>query len=211
MSAVRRSCQTMARCIAWPVARSHTTVVSRWLVMPMAAMSLAVRLGFLQRLAAGGDGRGPDVLGLVLDPARRGKMLREFLLALSRRWRCRRETRSRARMWCPDRWPAQRTWRRSSRMVLFAARQADWGGTSICGGSRIASGGPRPCEASEGRLAERARCAGVPPFAGASRSQARQAPSLQGDGSEIYTDAVVTPPSTTMVCPVMKLDASEAR
>src|ERR1700676_4841240 len=26
-----------------------------------------------------------------------------------------------------------------------------------------------------------------------------------------YADAVVTPPSTTMVCPVMKLDASEPR
>jgi hypothetical protein len=26
-----------------------------------------------------------------------------------------------------------------------------------------------------------------------------------------YTAAVVTPPSTTMVCPVMKLDASEPR
>ena len=45
-SAVRRSCQTMARWIAWPVARSHTTVVSRWLVMPMAAMSFAVRPAF---------------------------------------------------------------------------------------------------------------------------------------------------------------------
>jgi hypothetical protein len=28
---------------------------------------------------------------------------------------------------------------------------------------------------------------------------------------EAYTDAVVTPPSTTMVWPVMKVDASEAR
>jgi hypothetical protein len=28
---------------------------------------------------------------------------------------------------------------------------------------------------------------------------------------ETYTPAVVTPPSTTMVCPVMKLDASEPR
>ena len=28
---------------------------------------------------------------------------------------------------------------------------------------------------------------------------------------ETYTDAVVTPPSTTMVCPVMKLEASEPR
>src|SRR3954451_13781096 len=42
MSAVRRSCQTMARCTACPVARSHTTVVSRWLVMPIAAMSFAL-------------------------------------------------------------------------------------------------------------------------------------------------------------------------
>ena len=46
ISAVRRSCQTMARWIACPVARSHTTVVSRWLVMPMAAMSFAVTLAF---------------------------------------------------------------------------------------------------------------------------------------------------------------------
>ena len=46
MSAVRRSCQTMARWIALPVARSHTTVVSRWLVMPIAAMSFAFRPAF---------------------------------------------------------------------------------------------------------------------------------------------------------------------
>ncbi len=46
MSAVRRSCQTMARWIGCPVARSHTTVVSRWLVMPIAAMSLAFRPAF---------------------------------------------------------------------------------------------------------------------------------------------------------------------
>ena len=80
MSAVRRSCQTMARCTACPVARSHTTVVSRWLVMPIAAMSFAFRPAFFQRLAADRDGRGPDVLRLVLDPARGRKMLREFLL-----------------------------------------------------------------------------------------------------------------------------------
>ena len=109
MSAVRRSCQTMARCTAWPVARSHTTVVSRWLVMPMAAMSFAVEAGLLHRLAAGRHGRGPDILRLVLDPARGRKMLREFLLRRARRWRCRRETRWRARRWCPDRWRAQRT------------------------------------------------------------------------------------------------------
>src|SRR4051812_31129351 len=42
--AVRRSCQTIALQIGWPVLRSQTTVVSRWLVMPIAAMSVAVRL-----------------------------------------------------------------------------------------------------------------------------------------------------------------------
>jgi hypothetical protein len=39
-AAVRRSCQTMARWIACPVLRSQTSVVSRWLVMPIAAISL---------------------------------------------------------------------------------------------------------------------------------------------------------------------------
>lgn len=42
MASVRRSCQTMALKMGRPVARSHTTVVSRWLVMPSAAMSAAV-------------------------------------------------------------------------------------------------------------------------------------------------------------------------
>ena len=37
LSAVRRSCQTMAVAARAPVARSQTMVVSRWLVMPMAA------------------------------------------------------------------------------------------------------------------------------------------------------------------------------
>ncbi len=37
-------------------------------------------IGFAQRLAAGGDGGGPDVLRLMLDPAGGRKMLREFLL-----------------------------------------------------------------------------------------------------------------------------------
>ena len=38
--AVRRSCQTMALWIGLPVALSQMTTVSRWLVMPMAAMSV---------------------------------------------------------------------------------------------------------------------------------------------------------------------------
>ena len=36
--AVRRSCQTIALCTARPLARSHNTAVSRWFVIPMAAM-----------------------------------------------------------------------------------------------------------------------------------------------------------------------------
>src|SRR2546423_9503227 len=59
MSAVRRSCQTMARCTALPVARAHTTVVSRWLVMPIAAMSLAVAAAFFTAPRQGGVGGGP--------------------------------------------------------------------------------------------------------------------------------------------------------
>jgi len=41
VSAVRRSCQTMALWSGLPVSRSQTTTVSRWLVMPMAATSAA--------------------------------------------------------------------------------------------------------------------------------------------------------------------------
>ena len=37
-AAVRRSCHTIARWIGSPVARSQNSVVSRWLVMPIAAM-----------------------------------------------------------------------------------------------------------------------------------------------------------------------------
>ena len=40
-AAVRRSCQTMAGAMGSPLARSQITVVSRWLVMPSAAMSAA--------------------------------------------------------------------------------------------------------------------------------------------------------------------------
>ena len=35
--AVRRSCQTIARCSGSPVSRSHATTVSRWFVIPMPA------------------------------------------------------------------------------------------------------------------------------------------------------------------------------
>ena len=44
VGSARRSCQTMALQIGAPVARFHTTVVSRWFVIPMARMSAAFSL-----------------------------------------------------------------------------------------------------------------------------------------------------------------------
>ena len=67
-AAVRRSCHTMARCSGAPVRRSHTTTVSRWLVMPIAATGLVelARTTLGQRRPH----RVPDLVGVVLDPAR---------------------------------------------------------------------------------------------------------------------------------------------
>ena len=68
----RAAARTAARCggparrwrcaIGSPVRRSHSTVVSRWLVMPMAAMSLALQPGLGQRLARHRQLRGPDLV-----------------------------------------------------------------------------------------------------------------------------------------------------
>ena len=80
-SAVRRSCQTMARWIGLPVRRSQTTDVSRWLVMPMAAMPAAVSPAAAMRLTGGLDRGAPDVLGVVLHPPRLRVVLRELALA----------------------------------------------------------------------------------------------------------------------------------
>jgi hypothetical protein len=44
--AVWRDCQTIAGWIGRPLERSHTTVVSRWLVMPIAATSAAEARAF---------------------------------------------------------------------------------------------------------------------------------------------------------------------
>jgi hypothetical protein len=68
-SAVRRSCHTIALWIGLPVARSHTTTVSRWLVMPIAAISLAESRPLGDRLARGRERVAPDILGIMLDPA----------------------------------------------------------------------------------------------------------------------------------------------
>ena len=63
---VRRSCQTMARWTGRSVARSQSTTVSRWLVIPMPAGCFP---GGPKRLATGRERRQEEVLGIVLHPA----------------------------------------------------------------------------------------------------------------------------------------------
>ncbi len=67
--AVRRSCQTMARAIGLPVRRLQTTVVSRWLVIPIEASFLEEIRPALHRLADHCERHAPDLLGIVLHPA----------------------------------------------------------------------------------------------------------------------------------------------
>ena len=85
ISAVRRSCQTMARCtaLAGGAVPHHGGLALVGDADRRDVLGCDARL--LQRVAAGGDRRGPDVLRFVLDPARRRKMLRELGL------RCRRD------------------------------------------------------------------------------------------------------------------------
>ena len=56
------------------------TVVSRWLVMPMAAMSAASTPAWASACRATSSWAGPDLLRVVLDPAGLGKDLAELLL-----------------------------------------------------------------------------------------------------------------------------------
>ena len=77
-AAVRRSCQTMARCNGRPVRRSHTTAVSRWFGDPdrgdrvPGVGELGPHLG--ERL----ERRRPDLVRVVLDPPRLREVLREL-------------------------------------------------------------------------------------------------------------------------------------
>ena len=78
--AVRRSCQTMAGATGAPVARSHSTVVSRWLVMPMAATSRAPTPALASTSCMTPDCVAQISAGVVLDPAGLRKDLPEFAL-----------------------------------------------------------------------------------------------------------------------------------
>ncbi len=73
-SAVRVSCHTMALYTGWPVTRSHTTVVSRWLVMPTAARSGAARPPLLSAPAITSCVRAQISSGLCSTQPGRGKI-----------------------------------------------------------------------------------------------------------------------------------------
>ena len=72
----------MAWCSGLPVRRFHSSVVSRWLVMPMARMSAAVSPALAMASLRGGQLRGPDLHRVVLDPAGLRKVLRQLALRL---------------------------------------------------------------------------------------------------------------------------------
>jgi len=74
---VRVSCQTIALWTALPVLRSQTTAVSRWLVIPTAARSVALILA-LSSAPVMTSWQRVDLGRIVLDPAG----LREDLLVL---------------------------------------------------------------------------------------------------------------------------------
>ena len=81
MSAVRRSCQTMAWWTGLPVrAIPHDGGLALVGDADGGDVARALTPALRQRLAQRADGACPDVLGVVLDPAGGGKMLREFLL-----------------------------------------------------------------------------------------------------------------------------------
>ena len=78
--AVRVSCQTIALCTGLPVAFSQTTVVSRWLVIPMAAISPGALLARAIASRDNAPGPGPDFQRIVFYPARLRINLRKFFL-----------------------------------------------------------------------------------------------------------------------------------
>ena len=77
-SAVRRSCQTSARCSGSPLAGSQATTVSRWLAIPIPSSCAAVDAGGGDRLGGDPPRHRPDLGGVVLDPARPREVLLEL-------------------------------------------------------------------------------------------------------------------------------------
>ena len=78
---VRVSCHTSALCTGSPVFLSHTSVVSRWLVMPTPAMSSALAPASCIASVDHLLGARPDLVRVVLHPAGLGIDLLVLLLA----------------------------------------------------------------------------------------------------------------------------------
>ena len=68
-ASVRVSCQTSALCTGRPVARSHSSVVSRWLVMPTAARSRGVRFASRNACSITASVLSRNLERIMLDPA----------------------------------------------------------------------------------------------------------------------------------------------
>ena len=82
---------------------SHTTAVSRWLVMPRPAMSSALAPAASSASSMTSCDARPDLLRVVLDPARLGEDLLVLLLGDARRPRRRGRRSCTACSWCPGR------------------------------------------------------------------------------------------------------------
>ena len=106
-SCVRVSCQTIAREIGSPVARSQTTAVSRWLVMPMAATSAADAPAASRASAITARHVVADLGRRRARPIRRAGSAARARAARCRRARPRGRTGSRGCSWCPGRWPSR--------------------------------------------------------------------------------------------------------
>ena len=78
-------------------------VVSRWLVMPIAAMSRGAQLRAAERFDRDRDLRGPDLLRIVFDPAGLRKDLRGIPSGRPPRRRRRGRRQWRGNWWCLDR------------------------------------------------------------------------------------------------------------
>ena len=103
-AAVRRSCQTIAGCTGRPLARSHTTVVSRWFVIPIAPSSSAPIPASASAAAAVRRTLSQSSSGIVLDPARPGIAAARSRGSRARRPAGRRRRRGRSCPSCPGRW-----------------------------------------------------------------------------------------------------------
>ena len=146
--AVRRSCQTIARWIGSPVARSQTTIVSRWLVMPIAAIAPARPAAAIASRATASVSRQISSGSCSTQP-RRGIDAARTRAARWRRPAHRRRTGWRASRSCPDRSP--RHGRLASRADhMSAARSA--GRASGANGGAQAGGGAAGSSAIASRI-----------------------------------------------------------